>query len=255
MFRSILVPVDTSTESANAEQLAHTIAHTTGGTVHTLALSNVEFSPKQIVRAAASQEDDLIVLGKYGEDPLECEPTTSLAQEVVVQSPCPVLVAPTCDSYPEHLRTLLVPIDGSPGGSLALAAARALAEPSHASIVLLDVVVPVPAAAAAALPGMTLGGYIDPDWEQLARVTAVEYVEGISHRLSEAGLHAEAHVRIGDVGEEVVSCATEVDADLIVMSTHAVLHPASARIGSVADFVLRNAKRPVLLVKREQRPD
>ena len=254
MFRSILVPVDSSIESAQAEQLASVIARTTSGTVHLFVPGVVEFSASRIVAAARSQAADLIVVGTYGEDPLAVEPATSLAQELLVQSPCPVLVAPS-DGNVAPLQTLLVPVDGSPGGSLALAAAHALAEACQSRIVLVDVVVPVPALASAALPGMTVGGYIDPDWETLALNSAREYLAHIEHGLRDAGIQAESHVLTGAVGEQIIECARNTRADAIVMSTHSVLHAATAAMGSVADYVLRHAHRPVLLVKRELRPE
>jgi len=37
---------------------------------------------------------------------------------------------------------------------------------------------------------------------------------------------------------------------MIVMSTHALTGPARAVLGSVADSVVRNSHRPVLLVRR-----
>ena len=180
---------------------------------------------------------------------------TSVAQEVVADSPCPVLVTRREANQPQHMRTLLVPVDGSPGGSLALAAARALARPAHSRLVLLDVVVPVPAEALAALPGMTVGGFVDPAWEDLAHTSAHEYVEGIARRLQASGIETEARVATGDIPNEILRCATEVDADAIVMSTHAVGWPARAYVASVADHVIRQGVRPVLLVRRETLPD
>jgi nucleotide-binding universal stress UspA family protein len=180
---------------------------------------------------------------------------TSVAQAVVSQSPCPVLVTRREARQPDRIRTLLVPIDGSPGGSLALAAASALAKSAHSRIVVLDVVVPVPAEALAALPGMTVGGFVDPAWEDLAHTSAHEYVEGVARRLQASGTDAEARVVTGDIPKEILRCATEIDADAIVMSTHAVGWPTRAYVASVADHVIREGVRPVLLVKRETLPD
>ena len=59
----------------------------------------------------------------------------------------------------------------------------------------------------------------------------------------------------GDIAEEILRCATELDADAIVMSTHTVGWPARAYVASVADHVLRQGVRPVLLVRREAPPE
>lgn len=52
------------------------------------------------------------------------------------------------------------------------------------------------------------------------------------------------------VAEAIMQTADDVEADLIVMSTHALTGPARALLGSVADTVVRNAHRPVLLPRR-----
>ena len=64
-------------------------------------------------------------------------------------------------------------------------------------------------------------------------------------------MDCESRVATGEVSAEILRCAEEVDADIVVMSTHSVTWPARAYLGSVADRVLREGNRPVLLVRRE----
>ena len=52
--------------------------------------------------------------------------------------------------------------------------------------------------------------------------------------------------------ETIVETADRVGADMVVMSTHALTGPARALLGSVADEVVRAARRPVLLVPQHQ---
>jgi nucleotide-binding universal stress UspA family protein len=288
MFHSILVPLDGSPESATALPLARTVARVTGGQLHLLTVLpsdavNVEDAASVylqgtaalvcdphlavhtsvrvgeaasgIVAYARRHANDLIVMATRAAGPRSMMALTSVAREVVAQSPCPVLVSRREDYQPTHIRTLLVPIDGSPGGSLALAAACALARAAHGRIALLDVVVPVPAEALAALPGMTVGGFVDPAWEDLAYTSAHGYVEGIARRLQACGIVAEAHVGTGDIPTQILRCATEIEADVVVMSTHSMAWPARAYAASVADHVIRQGVRPVLLVRREPLPE
>jgi hypothetical protein len=58
---------------------------------------------------------------------------------------------------------------------------------------------------------------------------------------------------VTSVADAIMRSADEVGADLIVMSTHALTGPARALLGSVADMVVRNARRPVLLPRRRAR--
>lgn len=288
MFGSILVPLDGTPESATALPLARAVARATGGSLHLLTVTPCD-SPnaqaaasvylqttealvcdaavtvrttnrvgdpaREIVRYASTHSIDLIVMATRAIGPRSILALTSVAHEVVAQSPCPVMVTRQGDKQPQQVRTFLVPIDGSPGGSLALAAAHALANATHGRLVLLDVVVPVPSDAFAALPGMTVGGYIDPTWEDLARASAHSYVEGVASRLQQNGLDVEPRVATGDISTEILRCAGEIDADVIVMSTHQVGAPARSYIPSVADHIIRQGVRPVLLVKREAPPD
>jgi nucleotide-binding universal stress UspA family protein len=288
MFRSILVPLDGSPESATALPLARIVAGSTGGCLHLLTVTpsdaqDVEAAAHVYLQATAAQArdahhsvqtsvrvgdaateilayatlhaNDLIVLATRALGPRSMMALTSVAREVVSCSPCPVLVTRREARQPERMRTLLVPVDGSPGGSLALAAASALATSARSRIVLLDVVVPVPAEAVAARQGMTVGGFIDPAWEDLAHSSAQQYVESIARRLRVSGLDTEWHVASGNVPDEILRCASEVDADAIVMSTHTVGWPARAYVASVADHVIRQGERPVLLVRRETLPE
>jgi nucleotide-binding universal stress UspA family protein len=288
MFRSILVPLDGTPESATAVPLARTVARATGGSLHLLTvtpcdspnaqavasvylqttaalvcdervsvrtISRVGDPASEIVAYAAAHAIDLVVMATRAIGPRSILALTSVAHEVVAQSPCPVMVTRRGDKQPRQMRTLLVPVDGSPGGSLALAAAHALAIATDGRVVLLDVVVPVPKEAFAALPGVTVGGYVDPAWEDLARASACAYVEGVASRLQQRGLDAEPRIATGDAATEILRCAAEIEADVIVMSTHKVGAPVRAFVPSVADHIIREGVLPVLLVRREAPPD
>jgi hypothetical protein len=54
----------------------------------------------------------------------------------------------------------------------------------------------------------------------------------------------------GEVPDTIHAVAEETDADLIVMSTHALTGPARTVLGSVADAVVRTSRHPVLLARR-----
>jgi hypothetical protein len=56
---------------------------------------------------------------------------------------------------------------------------------------------------------------------------------------------------LGGVAESIHRVADEVDADLVVMSTHALTGAARVFLGSMADTVVRTAARPVLVVHRD----
>jgi nucleotide-binding universal stress UspA family protein len=98
----------------------------------------------------------------------------SVAERVVAASPVPVLLLRPGGRAMTALRTILVPVDGSPGGALALASAIALAEAANARLVLVQVVVPVLAYRTGGAWIYGAGLYVDPvrDDEALAAAVA-----------------------------------------------------------------------------------
>jgi len=89
----------------------------------------------------------------------------------------------------------------------------------------------VPVDAFADMPALSLGAYVDPVWEDLALSAAHIYVYSLEHRLTNVGLVCEAHVTTGDVAAKIIRTADELDADLVVMTTHSIAWPGQAYLG------------------------
>jgi nucleotide-binding universal stress UspA family protein len=106
----------------------------------------------------------------------------SVAERILTLSPVPLLLLRPGAQHMTQIRSVLVPVDGSPGGSLALGAAVGLAEASGASLRLLEVVVLILTYiyGAYALNGAT---YVDPAWDEDARLSAQTYVDGLATRI------------------------------------------------------------------------
>ncbi|HEY3998255.1 MAG TPA: universal stress protein, partial [Candidatus Xenobia bacterium] len=60
------------------------------------------------------------------------------------------------------------------------------------------------------------------------------------------GIKVEWLVRHGHPGEEIVTCAHDTGADLVVMSTHGRSGLSRLVMGSTAEFVMRHAHIPVM---------
>jgi nucleotide-binding universal stress UspA family protein len=283
VFRSLLVPLDGTPRAAAALPLARRVARATDARLHLLQVTST--SPREtaaarsylepiadelrgdglqvdvsvehgepaeeIVTFARASGIDLIVMATHAVAKRSILALTSVARCVLTASPAPVLLLRPGARRTQRLKTIVVPVDGTPGGSLALAAARAFASAVDGRIVVLQVVVPVPAEAIDALPGVTVGGFIDPHWEDLSVASARHYVDALTESLAAAGVDCEAYVATGEISAEIARCVERVDADLVVMSTHALSWPERAYVDSVADRVLTEGRRPVLLVRRE----
>jgi nucleotide-binding universal stress UspA family protein len=291
MFSRILVPLDGSPESNAALPLARTVAAATSasitllrvlpssapppdGTEHTEAQDSINRIARELagsgvqVEAAVRYGDpakeilqqsrapggaDLILMRTHGRVGLERAVLGSVAQVVLKSSSVPVLLFRVGGRRISHIRTLLVPVDGSPGGALGLGVATGLARTSGAALKLLEVAIPVPPYLIDTYP--VIEG-VNPAWDEQVLSAADSYVKGLASRLEANGLAAdgEAH-QASEVADKIVEVAEKATADLIVMSTHALTGPARAVFGSVADAVVRKSHCPVLLVHRADAAD
>jgi nucleotide-binding universal stress UspA family protein len=213
-----------------------------------------------ILEAVREQGADLVVMATHGRVGLARIVLGSVAQAVVAESPVPVLLTRPDDRPVTRLNTLLVPVDSSPGSTLALGAAVPLARATGARIVLLQVVVPW------ITTSLSPWLLIDPNWDEDVRAGAQQYVQSLAARLQRAGLNATGEVvsarstwtglgTTGHITEQIVEAAENVDADLVVMSTHAHTGPLRSVLGSVTDEVVRTGRRPVLVLRRSEGSD
>lgn len=202
--------------------------------------------PDEIVQQAHDSRAGLIVMTtSCGGGGLRGFVLGSTAQQVLKASPVPVLELRPGRHRVRKPRRLLVPVDGSPGGAVALDVALELARCTQATVDVLEVVAPIPPSA------LDVG--LDREWQQDALTSARQYVHRLVARLHAAGVHAEGYVRLGLAAQSILAAATEQDVDLIIVSTHAVTGPARAVLGGVSDAITRQALQPVLLVRREVR--
>lgn len=131
----------------------------------------------------------------------------------------------------QTLRSLLVPIDGSPPSLAALDHAVTLAQDYDARIDVLHV----------APPGDLMGASARDEVDS-AMETAIEHVRDL------LGDRVTVTRVVGDPAREIVERAAE-GADLIVIGTHGRVGRLHSLLGSVAEGVVRNAPCPVLTVR------
>lgn len=74
-------------------------------------------------------------------------------------------------------------------------------------------------------------------------------LKDIQERLTDAGFNVEYHVHIGDPAYEINRVAEEEDVSLIAIGTRGKGLIEEIRLGSTAESVVRNAKRPVLILR------
>jgi nucleotide-binding universal stress UspA family protein len=138
------------------------------------------------------------------------------------------------------IQKIVVPTDFSDLSLEAVDSALQLAGGDASRLHIVSVLVPVVPPS----PGI-VWGTID-DQVRLSRVR-----EALEDILGKRGLSgATAHVLIGTPGTMVTELAHELNADLIVVTSHGRTGIVRAALGSVAERVVRLARCPVLVIKK-----
>jgi nucleotide-binding universal stress UspA family protein len=125
---------------------------------------------------------------------------------------------------------ILLPTDYSPGSDAAVVWAKGLSRLLNAEVLIVHV--------------------IEPLWKPESR----EESQARLDRLAEEFPRARTLIidsAPGQIGEHIAKIA-ERDADLVVMGTHGRSGVKRMLIGSVAEHVVRNCRKPVLTVRMEQ---
>jgi len=146
------------------------------------------------------------------------------------------------------LRHVLVPIDFSAGSKRALVYALPLARVFGARVTLLHVVEPV-----SCVVDCGYGGVVR-EWPNEARGAYVkERLSRFARAFRKSGLPLDLAVRSGRAYTEIVACAGQLGADLIVISTRGLGNRTGEPMGSTAERVARLAPCPVLVVRERER--
>lgn len=135
---------------------------------------------------------------------------------------------------------ILVPLDGSEVAAGAIKPAVEIALAFKAQLVLVRVVTEF------------RGTALEMDEVRVVgplRKVAQDYLEKVQAELVPQGVQPDARVRVGDAAHEVLEAASELGADLIVMSSHGRTGVSRFLFGSVAEKVVKHATCPVLVVR------
>ena len=140
-------------------------------------------------------------------------------------------------------KTILVPTDFSEPADGALDYAIALAEKIGAQVTLLHAYeIPV-----LGFPDGALVATADIAGRIASGAQAA--LEAAIAQRKNRGVELKALLKTGDARETIHAVAQDLNADLIVMGTHGRRGLSRALLGSVTEYVVRTATRPVLTVR------
>jgi nucleotide-binding universal stress UspA family protein len=197
--------------------------------------------PEVLVDIAEGKKADLIALGTYGRKGLKRLLMGSVTSQIILNSPCDVLVVKKpCTKCAGSYNSLLVPFDGSDSSKKALLRACELSKSDGSEISVL---------------------YVIPRYEEMMDFFKTETIkkslyqeaekiaEGAKKIAAAQGVPIKAVVQEGHAGEKIVEIADKLKNDVIVMGTHGWRGMNKAILGSTAERIIAYASCPILIVK------
>ena len=199
----------------------------------------------EIAQGAVDHDVDLITVVMRGRNRLSRAFGSSIAEEIVAESPCAVLALrpPQRDFVANHeirLKRVLLATNFRPSSVAATQLATQMTNQLGAELHAVYVI----------------GDYFEqfsvmfPEGGLAALTRLRSYVEERMGHLARGGDGAVTHIAEGRPYQEIVKLAATMDADLIVIGTavHGSLFGNSQVLGSEIERVIRNAPCPVLCV-------
>src|SRR5262249_30759215 len=117
----------------------------------------------EILGQVREQDADLVIMRTRGRAGIERAVLGSVGGRLVSRSDVPIIMLRPGGRRMDRIAHVLVPVDGSPGGALAMASGVELAKTTGAQVRLMEVVVPMVFNSIAPDQGMM---YYDPAWDQ-----------------------------------------------------------------------------------------
>ena len=217
---------------------------------------------EEICRLAREQNIDLIITPTRGLTGLKHLALGSTAERVVRYSPCPVLVVRPIDRKGKtgrngtmtkgqlSFRKILVPVDFSECSMKGVAYAKALARKFGSKLILLHSV-----AIQYYVSNDEYARFDFPQLMQQAEKAARNQMGDLVEKADWDGVvKVETSMQIGHPGQQICARAIDHQADLIVTSTHGTTGFKHMLLGSTAEYVVRHASCPVLVVPGHERP-
>jgi nucleotide-binding universal stress UspA family protein len=200
---------------------------------------------EEICRLGHDAGIGLIIIATRGNTGLKHLALGSTAERVVRHSLCPVLV--THGGKPSGgatgFRKILVPTDFSECSMKGLVYAKAFAKHFKSKITLLNSV-----HFHYYVTSDECGRYDLPRLIQQADLMARDQMRELFEKTDWDGLEVETSLQTGHPGQQICEQARDSDMDLIVISTHGSTGLTHLLLGSVAEYVVRHAHCPVLVV-------
>ena len=213
---------------------------------------NVGNPSQSIVEIGRKSDSDVIILGTRGISGLEHLFMGSTAERVMRTAPCPVLAVPEAGSpdvmSPTQLlepaspyQHIVLPVDFSDCSLDALEYAIQVTKKFKAKLTILHVLEPDSFGLDFTLRQV--------EERHLMREGAESWLSELKSSLQAQDIEVTCHVLGGAPKESIHSWAQKESCDLMIMGTHGRKGLSLVACGSVAEYVLRHVRCPILTVK------
>jgi nucleotide-binding universal stress UspA family protein len=205
----------------------------------------------KIVEYANKENIGLIVMSTHGRSGVKHFTLGSVAEKVVRTTKKPVALIRAKGTKPDInvkdvLNRILLPLDGSKAGEVAVPYVLELASKLKAEITLFQTL-------ATGYQATTDIGYdyIVYSEQQMAsfKKYALNYLNTVGESLKAKGITFKIEITPGNAAEEIIDFADKNKFDLVAMSTHGRSGFSRFVFGSVADKILHQGNTPLLLVR------
>ncbi|WP_455217178.1 TSUP family transporter [Kaarinaea lacus] len=178
----------------------------------------------EIVDQAEVSSMDLIVMGVREKSDLLRSMLGSTTEKVIGHTSSDVLVVPR-DGRIEG-RGIVLPVDGSRNSDAAAVTVISLVKQCEVPVTIISVAI-----------------------DERLREDAETLATQVQRLMAQADVKADVDVRVGQPDTAIVECASERNADLIVMGSHGRTGLERLLVGSVSERVIGSSECPVMVVK------
>jgi nucleotide-binding universal stress UspA family protein len=198
----------------------------------------------------------MVALTSHGTTGLRAWAMGSVADNVVRGVGIPTLLIRIKEGriIPEKkglIQKILLPLDTSDASGIAIPYAVQLAKKLKASIALFSMAQTIYAPNIVGMGGMG-GGFVGnlDSVDVATKKYTHEYLKGIADEIQKAGVDVTQTSLLSiDAAYEILEMEKKIQPDLVVMATRGRSNLARWALGSVAEKVLREGNRPILMVK------
>ena len=207
----------------------------------------------EILRYADENNVSLVTMARRGRSSRGPWLLGNIAAKVLRATGKPVLLirAPADKAALQQkslVKRILLPLDGSKLGEVAIPYAEALAQVFGAELVLFQAFI-TPASPVGYCEGLSMSPTAFKEREEQIRASAMDYLDSLGKAFQEKGLRTLSVVREGSAPEQILEYAETNGIDLVAMSTHGRSGIGRWVLGSVTDKVLHAGDTAVLTVR------